>query len=104
MSEKGIFPVTDQEAEMLHDLGWSSGYGWENELDWWKGEYRFTECAHEDDEVKAQFLNDLFLIRAAQKRAMEIVRGIVSINPGQSYHGKDGVTIAVFEKEEKDES
>ncbi len=27
-------PVTKGEAEFLHDLGWSSGFGWENGLDW----------------------------------------------------------------------
>lgn len=32
---EGMFPITAKERDFLHDLGWQSGYGWENEWDWW---------------------------------------------------------------------
>jgi hypothetical protein len=30
-----IFPITKEESNLLHCLGWNSGYGWSSEFDWW---------------------------------------------------------------------
>ncbi len=29
-------PVTEREAAFLHEQGWSSGFGWKTDLEWWR--------------------------------------------------------------------
>lgn len=50
--------ITKEEAEILQDMGWSSGFGWENALDWWR-ENNYESCAYDNYEVYKQLVTDL---------------------------------------------
>ena len=59
-------PVTENEAAYLHSLGWQSGHGWENLLDWFRepssGPVIFIT---EDPAYMAQWLEDREVYRQA---------------------------------------
>lgn len=64
-----IFPIRADEAAVLHDLGWSSGYGWMSEWDWWMGE----ENTSDHHMTKLSLISDLTAIRIARYRADQFV-------------------------------
>lgn len=67
--QAGIFPIRSDEAAVLHDMGWSSGFGWRDEWDWWKG-----ECEDADTpETRRALIEDLTVIRVARYRADQFV-------------------------------
>lgn len=74
--QEDIFPISSNEAAALHDMGWSSGYGWRNQWDWWKSdmdEERAMDSRNWDC-TKRDFYAALVAIRTARNAADEIVR------------------------------
>jgi hypothetical protein len=62
-----IFPISDREADLLHELGWNSGFGWRTEWDWW---HRSKEIDQRDDDANRLLLmRHVLFIRAAVKAA-----------------------------------
>jgi hypothetical protein len=75
-STDGIFPITRSEAAVLHDMGWSSGFGWATEWDWWKP---IPTNAHgmanrDSSATKQDLYADLIAIRKARQAADDLVR------------------------------
>jgi len=77
---EGIFPIEDSEAAQLHDIGWSSGYGWRNEWDWWwEDQPRDDHMESRDtDETKLRFLVHIKTIRAVRNAADELTAKLLS--------------------------
>ena len=50
--EKGLFPISQREASILHDLGWHSGFGWDREFDWWHGDDPSESADSEETQLK----------------------------------------------------
>ena len=60
----GIFPIAKSEAAVLYELGWSSGFGWATEWDWWpNGEA--TEAGDSYD-TRCRFAQTVLVIRRAR--------------------------------------
>ncbi len=58
-------PVTDAESDFLHEQGWSSGFGWQSDLDWYRSpSYGPDIWISDDPKYMAQWLED----RQAYKR------------------------------------
>lgn len=72
----GIFPITESEADVLHDMGWSSGYAWATEWDWWKSSMDVDQkmASREWDVTKRDLYADLIAIRKARQAADDLVR------------------------------
>jgi len=64
---KGIFPITKRESEVLHDLGWQSGFGWKDEWDWWPQDAPHSET--DNPTVRARLVEHITMIRAFADRA-----------------------------------
>ena len=70
-----IFPITKDESDALHAAGWSSGYGWEREFDWYHEPSMGTAIFVEDDEKMMNlFLSDLGDIRREEARRVRVAR------------------------------
>ena len=83
-------PVTEEEAEYLHQQGWSSGFGWKDQLDWyWRPSGGPDIWIEDDAEKMALWLED----RAVYKRQKfeEGVRGAAH----DLYDALDALTEAV---------
>lgn len=64
-----IFPITSEEADALHGLDWESGYGWNDQFDWWLTPGMGPrECVEDRPELMQRFLADLDFIRAEAAR------------------------------------
>lgn len=64
-----IFPITKNEAEVLHSLGWESGFGWEDQWDWWiMGE---GPSSAENADVRLRLVEHLTKIRHYRNRAAQ---------------------------------
>lgn len=72
----GIFPITEREAAVLHDLKWQSGFGWRDEWDWWPS--GMPHEATEYEAVRMRLVRDVLGIRAAVAAAEELARKVLS--------------------------
>lgn len=62
-----IFPITQAEADALHSLGWSSGFGWRDKYDWYHAPSFGPDVWVEDDSaLMTKFLSDLEGFRASE--------------------------------------
>lgn len=82
---KGVFPITEKEAAMLHDLGWSSGYGWATEWDWWRtafaednNDINVVMESREWEETRKHLVANLVFIRVVEEEAMALVRRLLN--------------------------
>ncbi|MCG8670228.1 MAG: hypothetical protein MI867_12495 [Pseudomonadales bacterium] len=64
----GIFPIAELEAEVLHSLGWASGYGWENNFDWWLDGDGWESAKLE--ETKFKLIRHIMIIRQFRDESM----------------------------------
>ena len=73
---QGIFPITDREAAILHDLKWQSGFGWRDEWDWWPHdmEHEFAE----EEAVRLRLVRHVLSIRAAVAAGEDLARRVLS--------------------------
>lgn len=61
-----IFPISASEAEVLHQLGWCSGYGWEEEWDWWPdGNFELRD----NSETHEKLIRQIMILRAFKEEA-----------------------------------
>ena len=72
----GIFPITAAEAAILYDLGWSSGYGWERDWDWWR-----DGAPADDDATRIRLAEHITAIRVFRARSEAAVRAHLSDAP-----------------------
>lgn len=73
--QETIFPISDSEAAVLHEMGWSSGFGWDTEWDWWRSGTPHDEAMESRDKTSTQLhlIRCVFGIRAARREAEKIV-------------------------------
>ena len=71
-----IFPIEEHESEILHQLGWSSGYGWRDEWDWWRTALPDDKQMESRDweSTKELLLRHITILRRARKEADFVVR------------------------------
>lgn len=74
--EDGIFPLTEREAAVLHDLKWQSGFGWREEWDWWP--HDMSVEAAEDETVRLRLVHHVTSIRAAVAAAEELAKRVLA--------------------------
>ena len=72
----GIFPITEREADILHDLKWQSGCGWRDEWDWWPRDHDHT--AAEDEAVRLTLVRHVLSIREAVRAAEDLAQRVLS--------------------------
>ncbi len=79
-------PVTDEEADFLHEQGWSSGFGWQRDLEWWREpSYGPRIWITEDDKYMAQWLEDRqayqrqHLAETARQYALDLMMALENI-------------------------
>jgi|18_taG_2_1085343.scaffolds.fasta_scaffold29835_4 hypothetical protein len=73
--QEGVFPISDCESDVLHDLGWCSGFGWKEEWDWWHvdtPEEQHME-SRDWDTTKLRLYEHIASIRQARKQADSII-------------------------------
>ena len=75
MVPNGIFPITEREAAVLHDLKWSSGFGWRSEWDWWQGDDHETANS---DETRLKLVHHVVTIRAAVASAETLAKDMIN--------------------------
>lgn len=82
-TQDGIFPITQSEAALLHDMGWSSGYGWDTEWDWWRSNLTGTIAlaSRDTDQNKFELVRYVTAIRRAREEADKIVLHHMAVNP-----------------------
>jgi hypothetical protein len=68
----GIFPISDREANILHDLGWNSGFGWRDEWDWWR------DKDPDADETRIDLVRHVIAIREAVAAGEQLAKKILS--------------------------
>lgn len=62
-----IFPITQEEADLLHNLGWNSGYAWESNFDWW---FKNDPCeTSERTKTQMMLMEHIVTIREFRRRA-----------------------------------
>ncbi len=79
-------PVTDAEADFLHQQGWSSGYGWKDQQDWYRQpSYGPGIWISEDEKYMAQWLEDrqafymLRIAETARRHALDLMMALQNI-------------------------
>lgn len=78
MSDR-VFPISEREADILHDLGWNSGFGWRDCWDWWHADNDIASS--ESDETKLRLMSHLVAIRAAVAAAEQLAANILRTQP-----------------------
>jgi hypothetical protein len=83
----GIFPITESEADVLHDMGWRSGYAWATEWDWWKSSTDTDQqmVSRDWDETKQNLYAALIVIRTARLAADDLVKKHMSAAASQDH-------------------
>ncbi|MGI9490466.1 MAG: hypothetical protein ACR2RF_32155 [Geminicoccaceae bacterium] len=78
--------VTIREAAFLHEQGWSSGFGWERDLEWWRvPSYGPDIWITEDAKYMAQWLEDresyrrMLISETAQAHALDLMTALENI-------------------------
>jgi hypothetical protein len=74
--DAGIFPITEREAAVLHDLKWQSGFGWRDEWDWWPHDQDHT--AADDESVRLMLIRHVLSIRASVRAAEDLALRVLS--------------------------
>ena len=91
-------PVTDQEAAFLHEQGWSSGFGWEHGLDWYRSpSYGPNIWVTEDPKYMSQWLEDreayqrMQIAETARQYALDMMTALekIAYEAGQYADGAD---------------
>ena len=73
---QGIFPITEREAYILHDLKWQSGFGWRDEWDWWPHD---MDCSVAEEEVvRLRLVRHVLSIRAAVTAGEDLAKRVLS--------------------------
>ena len=72
----GIFPITEREADILHDLKWQSGFGWREEWDWWPHDREHESTM--DEAVRLTLVRHVLSIRASVRAAEDLARRVLS--------------------------
>lgn len=68
MKPEDYLPITEEEAEELHKLGWGKGFGGMTEFDWyWPPSSGPDHWVEDDPKTMRWFLSDLESIRATAK-------------------------------------
>lgn len=68
----GLFPISESESRILHELGWNSGYGWQNEWDWWFLNNPLD--SRDDEETKLALIRHIAHIREFRDEADKAVK------------------------------